>query len=243
MRDGPAPLFLGAPLGSRPRPRRRLRAGTGGQLPLPPLSRPLPPLSFFTPDSRLPTSPVILLFSSLLLRPSPPLAPSFPQAPRSDLPSRSPRLFSPLLPTCLLVGPPPSAFPGPARAPHAKASRKSLGQAAHSPPRASWPGPSSSCLQRDLPHGSLSPCPLQEWRGPRGDKGQRPLLSLPFASSSNRTSRDAARRVTAWRGTAGRWHPEWGGPEGCSKGHQSESSAQRGAGSVPEGHILEGSSP
>lgn len=170
-----------------------------------------------------------------------PSPPSFPQAPRSNLPSRSPRLFSPLLPTCLLVGPPPSAFPGPARAPHAKASRKSLGQAAHSPPRASWPGPSSSCLQRDLPHGSLSPCPLQEWRGPRGDKGQRPLLSLPFASSSNRTSRDAARRVTAWRGTAGRWHPEWGGPEGCSKGHQS--SAQRGAGSVPEGHILEGSSP
>lgn len=152
----------------------------------------------FAPDSRLPTC---RRHSSLFFTPPSTPASPCPQAfpklseeicPPAFLPSPLPLFpfLSPLLPTCLLVRPPPSAFPGPARAPHAKAFRKSLGQAGHSRPRASWPEP--SCLQWDLQHGFLSPCPLQERRGPRGDEGQRSLLSPAFAPSSNSASKDAA---------------------------------------------------
>lgn len=169
---GPA-VSCGGP-GLCPRPRLRVSAGNGRQLPFSPLSLPLPPLAFFAPDSRLPTSP--RHFSLFFTPPSTPALPrpqAFPKLSEAICPLAFPflppslfsLLLSPLLPTSLLVGPPPSAFPSPARASHAKASRKSLGQAAHSRPRASCPGPpSSSCLQRDLPQGCLSPCPLQEWR-------------------------------------------------------------------------------
>lgn len=135
MRDGPAPLFLGAPLGSRPRPRRRVRAGTGGQLPLPPLSRPLPSLSFFTPDSRLPTSPVILLFSSLLLRPSPPLAPKL--SPSSQKQSALP-LPPPLFPT------PPDVSPcgaAPLRLPRPRPGSSCQGLSEESRPGSAFPTP------------------------------------------------------------------------------------------------------
>lgn len=251
-RVGPAVSWGGSGLSSPSSPpgqRRHWRAAAAFPFvsPTPLLSLSLHPTLVFQHPS------VILCFSSLLLRPPPPLAPKLSPSSHKQsalpLPPLLPPLslspfFSPSSRRVSLWGRPRPPSPAPPGLLMPRPLGKSLGQAAHSRPRPSWPGPSSSsCLQRDFPHGSLSPCPLRECRGARGDEDQRSPLSPPFATSSNTGSRDAARRDVPRRVTARRWRPEWGGPEGSNKGHQSEGSAQRGAGSAPEGLILEGSNP